>query len=137
MALEASFTSSDAPPDAESILCSNHISESSIEIQNLNMSLLPDSSLMDNPRGIQLKKVKKEIFFLGLSFLLFSSFPRHSPKVDKVFFFLPRFLSFLYVFNFFNFLGEKKTFCSRRRNKSGIVRQVYDEIYKIGTLTTV
>ena len=84
------------------------------------------------PRGIQLKKVKKEIFFLGLSFLLFSSFPRHSPKVDKVFFFSPMFLSFLYVFNFFNFLGEKKTFCSRRRNKSGIVRQVYDEITKSG-----
>ena len=61
-------------------------------------------------RGRQLKKVKKEIIFLGLSFLLFSSFPRHSPKVDKVFFFLPRFLSFLYVFNFFNFLGEKKNF---------------------------
>jgi hypothetical protein len=50
---ETSFTSSDAPPDAESILCSNDIAQSSIEIQNLNKSLLPDSSLMDNPTSKQ------------------------------------------------------------------------------------
>ena len=60
------------------------------------------------PRGIQLKKVKKEIFFLGLSFLLFSSFPRHSPKVDKVFFFSPRFLSFPYFFFTFVTFWAKK-----------------------------
>jgi hypothetical protein len=46
---EASLTNTDAPPDAESRLCSNDIAQSSIEIQNLNMSLLPDSSLIDNP----------------------------------------------------------------------------------------
>jgi hypothetical protein len=78
--------------------------------------LLPEG--LSNTRGRQLKKVKKEFFFLGLSFLLFSSFSRHSPKVDKVVFFLQRFFSLdqgfcllLYVFNFFNFLVEKKTFC--------------------------
>jgi hypothetical protein len=95
-------------------------------------------------RGRQLKKVKKEFFFLGLSFLLFSSFSRHSPKVDKVVFFLPRFFSFdqgfcllLYVFNFFNFLVEKKNFLSfclaGGGIKAGLSEQYITEIYKIGT----
>jgi ABC-type multidrug transport system permease subunit len=62
--------------------------------------------------------------------------------VDKVVFFLPRFflprfLSFLYVFNFFNFLVETKNFFSfclaGGGIKAGLSEQYITEIYKIGT----
>jgi hypothetical protein len=69
------------------------------KLKNTSPPYIIFSNKTKNARGRQLKKVKKEIFFLGLSFLLFSSFSRHSPKVDKVVFFLPRFF-FTKVFVF-------------------------------------
>jgi hypothetical protein len=87
------------------------------------------------------KSKKKKIFFLGLSFLLFSSFSCHSPKVDKVVFFLPRFFSFDQGFGFFSMF---LTFWSKKKNflsfclagggiKAGLPEQYITEICKIGT----